>query len=117
MLAVASRFASVLFYEIDLDDARISAELSITRRGSQDDSHNDLFSQGQNSEAAWVETNESDATSISVSKFWSLDDVEGIVMQLLDDTATDSAEASEKIVNWRLLTFVAAWGRQFSTRF
>ncbi|KAG6952500.1 hypothetical protein JG688_00013294 [Phytophthora aleatoria] len=93
----------------------MTPELPIARLGSQlqDDSESDASSlQRQNGGATSVEMNESDAIPTTENhNLWAMDDVEGVVMELLDDIAIQSAAvAIEKVVRGRLLGFVAAWG-------
>ncbi|GMF38117.1 unnamed protein product [Phytophthora fragariaefolia] len=97
----------------------MTPEVPITRRGSrlQDESENDekrkTTLRRQGSDVASVDVNESSAT-LTTEKYrsWSLEDVEGDVMTLLDDIVISSVGLSmENVISSRLFTYVATWGK------
>ncbi|KAL3669325.1 hypothetical protein V7S43_005702 [Phytophthora oleae] len=96
------------------DDAKMTPEEPLTQRGSRltDDGENDKL------QASVLEQNSGDkAVEVDVTltagnyKFWSMDDVEGAVAELLDEIVVGSAsESMETLVHNRLCGYVAAWG-------
>ncbi|KAG7386534.1 hypothetical protein PHYPSEUDO_015544 [Phytophthora pseudosyringae] len=91
----------------------MTLEVPITRRGSRthDGSGNDASPLQRQSSGVTPDLDVDGNSTTESPRSWSLDDIEGEVMELVDDIAIASAEESmERVARSRLFGFVATWG-------